>query len=208
MKIWITAALLLAFGQSVLAGDVEALQSGWARANYQLTGDEQVAAFEALINQAESAVAAHPDDAAVLIWQGIIQSTYAGKAGGLGALKWVKAARASLEQAMKIDDKALDGSAYTSLGALYYQVPGWPVAFGSDKKARELLEQAVNMNPDGIDSNYFYGDFLVDQAEYAKARDVLTRALNAAPRPGRELADMGRRKEIQALLDTVQQKLS
>ncbi len=208
MKHLLTAILLLVLGQSTFAASVEALQAGWAKANYELSGDEQVAAFEALIAQAESTVVAHPDDAAVLIWQGIIMSTYAGKAGGLSALKWVKAARASLEQAMKIDDNALDGSAYTSLGALYYQVPGWPVAFGSDKKARELLEQAVSMNPDGIDSNYFYGDFLVDQAEYAKARDVLLKALDAAPRPGRELADMGRRKEIQMLLDTVQQKTS
>ncbi len=39
----------------------------------------------------------------------------------------MKEARASLEAALKIAPEALDGSAYTSLGSLYYQVPGWPL---------------------------------------------------------------------------------
>ena len=55
--------------------------------------------------------------------------------------------------ALAIDPKALAGSAYTSLGSLYYQVPGWPIGFGDDKKAREMLEAAgyeVTDQPDGV----------------------------------------------------------
>ena len=48
----------------------------------------------------------------------------------MGALGLVKRARADFEAAIKLDAGALDGAAYTSLGALYYQVPGWPVGFG------------------------------------------------------------------------------
>lgn len=182
------------------ATTIEELQHDWAVANYQLSGDEKKSAFERLANKADQAVNDHPGDAGILIWNGIIKSTWAGAAGGLGALKLVKAARSSLEQAMAIDDDALDGSAYTSLGALYYQVPGWPIAFGNDKKAREFLEKAVSINPDGIDSNYFYGQFLIEQKEYDKARQVLNKALRAPARPGRELADTGRREEIRQLL--------
>ena len=58
---------------------------------------------------------------------------------------------------------ALDGSAYTSLGTLYYKVPGFPIGFGDHKKARQLLEAALKVNPDGIDSNYFYGEYLFDE---------------------------------------------
>ncbi|MFW5386410.1 MULTISPECIES: hypothetical protein [unclassified Yersinia (in: enterobacteria)] len=49
----------------------------------------------------------------------------------------VKDAKVKLELAIKLDANALDGSAYTSLGTLYYQVPGWPIGFG-DKKQAEL----------------------------------------------------------------------
>ena len=74
--------------------------------------------------------------------------------GGLGALGLVKQAKASLEQALAIDPQALAGSAYTSLGSLYYQVTGWPLGFGDDDKAEAMLKQSLAINPDGIDPNY------------------------------------------------------
>ena len=182
------------------AASLHELQRKWAQANYEMQGDAQVQRFESLVAEAETAAAAHPADPEILIWEGIIKSTAAGKSSGLSALSLVKSARDSLEQAMKIDDMALDGSAYTSLGALYYQVPGWPIAFGSDKKARELLEKALRVNPDGIDSNFFYGDFLLEQKEYAAARLAFKKALAAPDRPGGMLADTGRRTEIRERL--------
>ena len=105
---------------------------------------------------------------------------------------------------MAIDELAMQGSAYTSLGALYYQVPGWPIAFGNDKKARKFLEKAVSLNPDGIDSNYFYGDFLLQQKEYVAAKIAFEKALAAPDRPGRALADSGRREEIRSRLAGIQ----
>ncbi|MBX3711770.1 MAG: tetratricopeptide repeat protein [Lysobacter sp.] len=117
-------------------------------------------------------------------------------------------ARADFEQALKLDPDALDGSAYTSLGVLYYQVPGWPLGFGDDRKARELLRKGLKVNPDGIDPNYFYGDFLRDQGDWSGAAAALEKALAAPPRPGRELADQGRRKEVAALLAKVRAHLA
>ena len=198
--------LLLCLGQTAMAGDLEELQRGWEHANYVVTGKDQQAEFETLVARADELIAARPDSAELLIWQAIIKSTWAGYKGGLGALGLCKDARRSLEKALSIDETALAGSAYTSLGALYYQVPGWPLAFGSDKKARKLLEQAIAMNPDGIDSNYFYGDFLIHEKEYDKARVVLEKAMQAAPRDGREVADDGRRKEINELLQKLDEK--
>lgn len=142
----------------------------------------------------------------VLRNNGIVTSSWAGATGGLGALSKVKAARASLEKALALDPKALQGSAYTSLGALYDRVPGWPIGFGNSDKAEELLRQALQLNPEGIDSNYFWGDHLYRQGHYAQARSALQKALQAQPRPGRELADQGRRGEIDALLKTIKDK--
>lgn len=187
---------------------VQDLQHKWAIANYQTADEGLKAIFTSLIDQAKSAVASNPDDPELRIWQGIIQSTYAGKAGGFGALGLIKAAKKSLEKAIELDDMAMAGSAYTSLGALYYQVPGWPLAFGSNKKARKFLEKALTINPDGLDSNYFYGEFLYEEKEFKGAMQALNKALKAAPRPGRKLADQGRRDEIKSLLEKINKKLS
>ena len=108
----------------------------------------------------------------------------------------------------RLDPRALDGSAYTSLGSLYYQVPGWPVSFGDDAQAEKLLKQALAINPGGIDPNYFYGDFLSRQKRYVEARTALEKALAASDRPGRENADAGRRAEARRLLEQVVAKLA
>ena len=97
----------------------------------------------------------------------------------------------------------LKGSAYTSLGSLYYKVPGWPIGFGNDDKAERLLKKALEINPDGIDPNYFYGDFLVQDDREQEAIKYLTRAQQAAPRSDRPLADAGRKKEITILLESL-----
>jgi tetratricopeptide (TPR) repeat protein len=195
----------------VFAGDttvlVTELQHDWAAANYQAQGDAQIQAFEALVARADEMVAAEPASAELLIWNGIIKSSFAGAKGGLGALSLAKQARASLEAAIEVDDRALDGSAYTSLGTLYSKVPGWPVGFGSDKKAVQLLKKALEINPDGIDSNYFYGDYLLGKKQYAEAERYLLKAQNAAPRPDRPVADEGRQQEILAALSTTREKL-
>jgi tetratricopeptide (TPR) repeat protein len=189
-----------------LATTTTDLQRDWAIANYQTPAATKADTFERLISQAEAALISQPANAELLIWTAIIKSTYAGVSGGLSALSLVNAARGHLEDALKIDDMALQGSAYTSLGALYYQVPGWPVGFGSDKKAREMLDKAVSVNPDGLDSNYFYGDFLAQQKQYTDARLRLNKAMTATVRPGREVADAGRRAEINALLEKIKDK--
>ncbi len=101
----------------------------------------------------------------------------------------------------------MDGSVYTSMGSLYCQVPGWPLAFGSDDKACAYLEKALSINPDGIDANYFYGDFLLNQGDYAAAAKAFEKAIQAPPRAERPLADQGRRQEAEAGLVKARAKL-
>ena len=122
-------------------------------------------------------------------------------------MKYAKAARKDFEKAIETDAEALSGSAYTSLGTLYFKVPGWPVGFGSDEVAQQYLEKGLAINPDGIDPNYFYGEYLFEQGDYAKSRDYLLKAQRAPGRPDRPVADRGRQQDIQALLSEVEKKL-
>ena len=202
---WITLVFAGLIAMPVWAMELETelagIQQRWAEIQYQMPEDEREKAFENLAGDAEAFVAHYPDQSEPLIWKGIVLSTYAGAKGGLGALGLVKEARKTLEAAIAIDPDALDGSAYTSRGSRYYQVPGWPLSFGDEKQAEEYLRKALAINPDGIDSNYFFGDFLLEQGEHQRAMIYLNNALKASPRPGRELADEGRRKEIRSRLD-------
>jgi len=183
------------------------IETRWAEANYKETGKAQKQAFETLMTDARAFATAHPDRAEASIWRGIVASTYAGVKGPFGAMALAEEAKTALETAESINPDALEGSVYSSLGALYYKVPGGMIGFGDDDKARDYLQKAVAVNPKGIDSNYFYGEFLYEQDEYQAARDALLKAQQAPARPDRPLADQGRQVEIDALLAKVNKKL-
>lgn len=180
---------------------IRPIQQRWAEIKYRLPAKQHADRYHELSDQARQLSASHPNLAPALIWEGIVVSSEAGAKGGLGGLSLAKDARRLLEESLKLDEKALGGSAYTSLATLYAKVPGWPLGFGDRKKAEELFLKSLNANPDGIDPNYFYGEYLIDQDRVAQGRAYLEKALKAPPRPGRELADQGRRQEIQALLE-------
>lgn len=212
-KLLISVAFAVAAGAApALAADaldakVDALARTWDHVNYEVPASARAAQADALANQADAVARQYPNRAEPLIWKAIALSTEAGAKGGMGALALVKDAKATLEKAEKLNPNALgDGSVYTSLGSLYYQVPGFPVGFGDKDKARSYLKKAIAVNPNGLDANYFYGDFLYQQHEYAEAEQVLKRAAAAAPRPGREVADRGRKAEVAALLAKVRAK--
>jgi len=193
--------------QAGLDTDLKAIQKQWAQASYATPKQQQEQAFEVLVTNARSLNEQYPDSAEPKVWLAIVLSSDAGVNGGLSALGKVKEARRLLEAAIQIDATVLEGSAYTSLGSLYYQVPGWPIGFGDDEKAETYLKQALAINPDGIDPNYFYGDFLLEEGNYPEAVRYLEKARAAAPRPDRPLADRGRQQEISARLAQASSKL-
>jgi len=197
---------LIAASESGIPDDVAVIAHRWAHISYQTPENEREAAFQTLAAQADQLSKSHPGRAEPLVWQAIVLASYAKAEGGLGALGKVKEARDLLLAAQRIDPNTLNGSIYTSLGSLYAKVPGWPIGFGDKKKARQYLEKALQINPNGMDAQYFYADFEASQGNYAQALEHAMRALAAPPRPGREDADAGRRKDIDALIEEIHAK--
>ena len=195
-------ALLLAGSAhaATLEETLSSVQHGWAQAYYAVPKDQKDAAFDKLVGEADAMLQAYPQRAEALTWHAIVLSSAAKFGGGLSALGQVKQARKDLLQAEQIDPDILNGSVYTSLGSLYANVPGWPIAFGDKKQADAYLQKALAINPGGIDPNFFYGELLADRGDKAAAKTYYEKALAAPPRPGREDADAGRRSEIKAAL--------
>jgi tetratricopeptide (TPR) repeat protein len=199
----------LAFGLSQAAPPdelVRPIQERWAEIKYRLPEKQQAEQYRALAVQARSLVEANPNVAELLIWEGIVLSSEAGAKGGLGALSLAKNAKEQLDAALKLNDKALSGSAYTSLATLYAKVPGWPIGFGDKDQAEAYFKTSLTLNPDGIDPNFFYGEYLAERDRLNEARVHLQKALKAPPRTGRELADSGRRQEIEVLLKKLEKE--
>lgn len=208
---------LLAFSSGVWAEmteEVQLIQQQWAEVNYMPQGTSQqeqakLTAFENLAKLATQTALNKSNQPEALVWEGIVYSSYAGTKGGLGALSLAKHAKKAYEAAIDINGDVLDGSAYTSLGVLYSKVPGWPIGFGSDKKAMELLKKGWQKNPNGIDSNYFLAEFMFEEEEdYQAAKSFLQKAQQAPPRPGRPQADAGRQQEISRLMAQIDEELS
>jgi tetratricopeptide (TPR) repeat protein len=194
---------------AALSSELLDIQHAWEKANYETRDPEaKKRLLEALSAKTETFAQRHPNRAEPLVWEGIVLSTYAGARGGLGALSLAKKSRDCLLQAVKLDPDALDGSAYTSLGALFYKVPGWPVGFGSRDKAAEYLRKALSINPEGMDPNYFFGELMYEEGDYAQSLEYLQKALDAPSRPDRPLADAGRRVEISTLIAKVRARQS
>lgn len=210
-SLMISAAIspAMASDNPAMDSDVQHLEHEWARIVYQVKDhDQQLEQIDSLNKEASVIEHRYPNRAEPLIWHGIISSEEAAIASVFTALGWAKDARALFEKAEKIDPKALQGAVPMSLGTLYYRVPGFPVGFGDNDLARKYLEQAMAQNPDGLDANYFYGDFLLQQGEYAKAKQVLEHGLAAPVTADRPVWDNGRRAEIRELLAKTNEKLA
>lgn len=177
------------------------IQHQWAYCLYTISEeDPRISCLEENIIANESALKISPSNNELKVWLAINTSTLAGKKGGLGALSLVKKSKKLLEEVIEREPNILEGSAYTSLGSLYYQVPGWPIGFGDDDKAEEMLKKALAIHPDGIDTNFFYADFLKEDGQKEKAKKYFKQAQLAKPRPTRPLADKGRLQEIEQKL--------
>ena len=184
--------------------EVREIQFEWARLYYM---DEflnvNYRELEALVEKANQVAAEHPQNAEALVWDAIVMRTMAEKKGGLGALSLVKQARLKLEEAEAIDPTVLGGSVYASLGTLYSKVPGWPFGFGSDEKAEEYFKKALAINPQGLDINYFFAEYLAANGDQQLALVYVDKALQAPRMAERPVADKGRREQALKLRESL-----
>lgn len=182
------------------------LENEWASTYYQASEAQQRQAYPQLLNKAGDLVKHHPQSAEAKIWLATIMVSNASLESSLTVLGTLDEAKTLLEAAIKQNPAALNGAAYLTLGTLYYMVPGWPVSFGDNKAAEQMLKASLQLNPHGIDANYFYGDYLLRQDRSVEAEECFRKAIQASVRKQQQLNDLQLQKEAKSALANLQQK--
>ncbi|WP_109867642.1 tetratricopeptide repeat protein [Methylocucumis oryzae] len=74
------------------------------------------------------------------------------------------------------------------------------MAFGDDDAAESYLKKALSINPEGLETNYYYGNFLADQDQAEQALSYLKKAINAPIRPEQVFSDTQMQNEAKLAL--------
>lgn len=192
-----------------LNDSLRSIETEWASIYYSMPKDKQGSAFVQLLDKTTDLTKQYPNAAEPLFWQAVVKATYADHQDAFSALGAIHEARDLLVKAININPEVMKGSAYVTLGTLYYMVPEWPIAFGDDHTAQQMLETALKINPDGIDANYFYGEFLLLHNKPKDAALYFERAAAAPVRIEQPYADNQLKAEaILALKNTQERKIS
>lgn len=192
-------AVALSFA-SVMAwsADLQQVIADWEVANFTLEGDAQKEAFDVLLGQAEALRASPTASAQDLLWAGIIESSYAGEIGGLSALGHAKQAKKDFESALDGGDPEVTPAALASLGTLHSKVPGWPIGFGNDKKAKKFFEDAEQAGAASLDFYMMYTEYALSKGMKDKALSLLQASEQVPPRSDRQVTDAARFAERSA----------
>lgn len=210
-KVFFVVLLLLStqcFAEN-LQDSLKNIESEWASIYYSTPTNKQGPAYVQLLDKTTNLTRQFPNVAEPIFWQAVVKASYADHQDPFSALNAIHEARDLLVKAIKINPETMSGSAYVTLGTLYYMAPKWPVAFGDDQEAKEMLETALKINPEGIDANYFYGEFLLMHNKPKDAAIYFERASAAPARTEQLYADNQLKAEARlALKNTTERKIS
>lgn len=191
-------------GFDAIAKTSRSIQAEWSEVFYLAPRSEHVSRYKGLLERIRALKATAPQRAEPLIVEAIILCTYSAAALGLDTLEMLEDSRELLKKSIERDPKALEGAAYVTLGNLYRRLPGWPLLYGDKKIAREILTTGVRLFPEGIDTNYFMGDILLEEGDPKAALPYLEKAARAAIRPTLRVSDEKLHKEAQEAVTLAQ----
>ena len=202
LRLLIGLATIAPVGAMAAADDLAALEQQWAELKYEHAADsDRMARAEALERAAADLAAQNPRSEALLLQANTLLLT-AEFMHSAASLKKVRAARDLLLQAEQAQPN--NAAVLSTLGSIYYEVPGWPIAFGNRKKAEDYLRRAIALDPEGRDANFFMGDLLLETNRAREATAYLERALVAAQQD--DVLNRGRRAEIVEAIEKVKRR--
>jgi tetratricopeptide (TPR) repeat protein len=209
MKKTTFVALLLLSSQCFaenLNDTLQSIESEWASIYYSTPKQHQDKAYNRLLDKTISLSRNFPGKAEPFIWEAIVKATNADNLDPVSALEAIHEAHDLLLKAIEINPLAMDGSAYVTLGTLYYMTPKWPIAFGDAAAAERMLQTALKINPNGIDANYFYANYLLLNNNLEEAEKYFERAIAIPSRTKQLYADNQLKEEAKSALEQTRER--
>ncbi len=182
---------------------LEQIDTEWSHVAESGSVSVQKNKLQHLFIRATKLATAYPDKADPKIIQACILLSTAELEDSFSALSLVHQAKDLLLRAISIDPDARKGSAVFTLGILYYKVPGWPVGFGDNDKAERMLLSSLSRTPESIGSNYYYGEFLLEQDRAAEAEIFFKRATLAKLPPNEPFEYKIQQRAFSALAELI-----
>lgn len=126
---------------------------------YAASGD-QVGLFADAVAYAERAVETQPEGVEGRYWYALTIGRLGEARGILRSLSAASDMRRELETVLELaPDHA---GAHFALGMLYHRLPGWPLSFGDNNRALELMSAAVELAPDNTTYRLGLAELLLD----------------------------------------------
>ena len=197
----------VALYEQVLAGDPNNYEAAWklARACYWLGENspeaEKIPVFEKGIEAAKKAATLKDDQPAGHFWLGVSYGKYGEAKGVLKSLALVDPSKEAMNRVIELDPKFEYGGAYRVLGRIYYKLPG--LMGGSNKKALEYLQKAVEIGPDRLLNRIFLAEVYMATDRKDLARQELEYVLKADPIKGYEPETAMEKIQAKKLLETL-----
>ncbi|WP_341326269.1 hypothetical protein [Methylotuvimicrobium sp. KM2] len=179
---------------------VQAIEAEWASIYFSTEIRDKENAYTRLLNKTTEFAKQTHESPELMFWQATIIASRAEHQNPIDALAAIHKAQDLLIKTIKIKPDTLDGSALITLGSLYHQAPGWPIAFGDDKKAEQYLKEGLQINPRGIESNFYYGQYLLNKDQPEEAIEYFKTALNGPIRKEQEFADSSLKEKIKNIM--------
>lgn len=210
MNRYIFVVFLLLFNHSAnaanLSNAINGFEREWAAIYYGSHEAKSAASYDSLLSKVNALAKQHPNQAEPMLWQAIIIASSADHQPPIQALAQITQARDILLRTLKMTPDGIGGAVQVTLGSLYYLTPAWPLAFGDTEKAEEFLTSALKINPDSIEANYFYGDFLLNQNQPELAVNYFKKAISLPARKNQLFADKSLQKQAELALNNANER--
>jgi tetratricopeptide (TPR) repeat protein len=157
--------------------DVAKIKLELAKLEIKKDKEEGLKKCEELFSLIEQEEENGSESAELYTWKGIILAKMAHyNAPAPKALSLAKDARDSLEKAVLIDEKNSGAAALNALGIIYHKVPRF-ISFGDNEKSEEYFKRAILIS-NNLDTNWRYGEFLIDVGKKTEGLKLLKTALS------------------------------
>jgi tetratricopeptide (TPR) repeat protein len=191
-----------AFAQE-LKNDLTALVREFDAVQFEMpAGHDKFQAFEVLLRRADEVKRKFPGRAEPLCWEGWVLAAQSETIQDLSMLDKRAEAMSKLQAAVAIDPNVYNGAPHLSLGDLEFlgSLFPFPLTYGGKETARTHYQKALEMNPEGLETNLHFAHFLYSTKDFEGAFKHASAAANAPPMQGRIQADKVLRKEAARLV--------